>query len=112
MVEGTQPPPVTQETQGTQDVGQPEGRARQLMCVLQRYSPSPILQQLKKKSKKEGGEDQAGIDGVSAQFFFIVYADMLSFLLVLCCGLYRTCICDYRAALHCFILYHGYIYAC
>ena len=60
VVEGTQPPPSTQETLGTQDAGQLEGRARRLTRALQRYSPSPILQQLKKKSKKgPGGSSHA-----------------------------------------------------
>jgi hypothetical protein len=49
--EGTQPPPSTQETQGTHDAGEPEGRARRLTRALQRYSPS-LIRQGRKKSKK------------------------------------------------------------
>ena len=50
--EGTQPPPNTQETQSTPDAAVPEGRAKRMARALQRYSPSLIRQQLKKKSKK------------------------------------------------------------
>jgi hypothetical protein len=50
MPEGTQPPPVTQETQATQEAVQPEGRGGRLRRMAERYSPS-----LLKKSKKGPG---------------------------------------------------------
>ena len=55
LVEGTQPPPSTQETQG--DAGQEEGRDRR---AVRRYSPSPIMRYLKKKSKKGAGGPSRG----------------------------------------------------
>ena len=54
VAEGTQPPSSTQEMQGAHDAGPPEGRAKRVARALQRYSPSLIRQQLKKKSKKGG----------------------------------------------------------
>jgi hypothetical protein len=48
--EGMQPPPVTQETQGTQDAGQAQTRTGRLRKMVSRYSPS-----LGKKSRKDAG---------------------------------------------------------
>ena len=50
----TQPPPVTQETQVAADAAPPRGRSTRVRRAVERFTPSSLVQNIKKKSKKVG----------------------------------------------------------